>query len=174
MFFGWRMWKVCVVMSYGAIGFGVVCWVLGPGDSTRLWGVGGGVVLASLSYWPVNYTVSFLGGLASAGLTLLYTMGLGFTGIVPWAAAAAAFIMGTAFAYLNRQSVVILATSVLGAVLLVSGLTSWLMVWPSLYNSLRSLAFDTAIVVPFLLLVPTMVSCFYQIAEIRRVDGEQL
>lgn len=172
MFFGWRMWKISVMLSYGVIGALACRWWLGPDDAGLMDVLASGAALALLSYWPVNYTVSFLGGFAAAGVTVLYLKAIGFSGFAPWGASAAAFIMGSAFAYLNRQTVVILATAILGAVLLVSGLTSWIMAWPQVYTALRGLALDSTIMVPFLLLAPTIASCFYQGAEVSRLGVE--
>ena len=86
-----------------------------------------------------------------------------------WSSAAAAFIAGTAVACLNRGQVVILVTAFIGAVLVVSGLAMWVMELPGIYGALRGMASASAIVAPFVLLVPTVVSCFYQSAEVHRL-----
>ena len=124
MFFGWRMWKISVMLSYGVIGALACRWWLGPENVGLMDAIASGAALALLSYWPVNYTVSFLGGMAAAGLTVCYLKMIGCSGFSLWGAGSAALIMGSAFAYLNRQSVVVVATALMGAVLLVSGLAS--------------------------------------------------
>jgi len=40
------------------------------------------------------------------------------------------------------------------------------------YSTVRAMASNSIIVVPFLLLVPTVMSSFYQIAEVRRLQAE--
>ena len=76
----------------------------------------------------------------------------------------------TAFAFLNRQQIVIVVTAFLGAVLLMSGLATWVMQAPALYGTLRQMATGSAIVLPFILIVPTVMSSFYQTAEVRRLN----
>jgi hypothetical protein len=73
---------------------------------------------------------------------------------------------------LNRQHVVILVTAFLGAVLVVSGLATWIIDMPALYGTVRAMTTGSAIVLPFVLLVPTVMSSFYQIAEVRRLHIE--
>ena len=76
----------------------------------------------------------------------------------------------TAFAFLNRQQIVIVVTAFLGATLLMSGLATWIMQAPAFYGTLRQMATGSAIVLPFILIVPTVMSSFYQTAEVRRLN----
>jgi len=170
MLFGWRLWKVCVVLAFGLIGAGVGAYFAGPNEDQALYAVGCGAALAMLSYWPANYSVAVLGGAIGAGVADFYLSAIHLTGATLWAADGTAFIACTAFAYLNRRHVVILVTAFLGAVLVMSGLTAWVMASPMLFGTVRSMAAWSVIVVPFLLLVPTVMSCFYQIAEVRRLQ----
>ena len=89
-----------------------------------------------------------------------------------WGGVGAAFVACTAFAVINRRHVVILVTAFLGALLLLSGLTSWAMNVPGVLGTFRSMAAWSVVVVPFLVLVPMVMSCFYQIAEVRRLRIE--
>jgi hypothetical protein len=43
------------------------------------------------------------------------------------------------------------------------------MAMPILYGTVRAMASYSMIVVPFLLIVPTVMSCFYQVSEIHRI-----
>jgi hypothetical protein len=172
MLFGWRMWKICVVSAFGLIGFAVT-YQLMPTQSDRLWyAIGAGVLLAVAVFHPVKYSICVLGGLIAAGIVHLYLQSLQFDPPVVWAGAGAAFIGGTAYAALARRHVVVGVTAFLGACLLVTGLAAWMIAFPAFFNSARYLAERSAIVIPFVLGVPTVMSCFYQIAEIHRVQAE--
>ncbi|MGB2987968.1 MAG: hypothetical protein WBE26_19035 [Phycisphaerae bacterium] len=170
MLFGWRMWKICVILSFGLIGAVITSSLVGPCNDQWLYTVAGGVALGLLSYWPASHAVAVLGGLIGGGIVTHFLAGIGLSGTALWAAGGAAFIACTAFAFLNRQHVVIVVTAFLGAMLLVSGLAAWLMAMPGLYGTVRGMATGSAIVVPFLLLVPMVMSCFYQGAEVRRLN----
>jgi len=169
MLFGWRMWKVCVMLSYALLGAALGAWIVGPCDGQWLYALAAGAGLGLVSYWPVNYAVSVLGGLIGAGMVTYSLANLGVAGTALLASGGAAFIGCAAFAFLNRQHVVIVVTAFLGAALLVSGLTAWVVNLPGLYGTLRAMATGSAIVIPFIVVVPTVVSSFYQLAEVRRL-----
>jgi hypothetical protein len=169
MLFGWRMWKLCVVLSFGLIGAAVTAMFLGPSDDGWMYILAGGAALGLLSYWPVKYALSVLGGLIAAGVVTHSLGGIGLTGATLWSSAAVAFIAGTALACLNRQQVVILVTAFIGAILTISGLAMWVLELPGIYGALRGMAGESAIVAPFVVLVPTVMSCFYQSAEVHRL-----
>ncbi len=172
MLFGWRLWKVCVVLSFGLIGALIGARLVGPSDDQMTYAVVCGIFLGLVSYWPGHISIAVLGGVIGAGVAHSYLEMLHMTGGTLWGGVGAAFVACTAFAVLNRRHVVILVTAFLGAMLLLSGLTSWVMNVPGVLGTFRSMAAWSAIVVPFFVLVPTVMSCFYQIAEVRRLQIE--
>jgi hypothetical protein len=172
MLFGWRLWKLCVMFSFGLIGALLGAWLAGPGQAQWVFALAAGALLGVASYWPVGYGVSLLGGLIVAGLVTQSVASMGLSGTALWITGGVACVAGTAYAHLNRQYVVILVTAFLGAALLLSGLAVWMMNLPGLWATLRGLATDSVIILPFLVLVPTVVSSFYQLAEARRCHAK--
>lgn len=172
MLFGWRMWRICVILSFGLIGAIVTAYLVGGGDNQWLYTVAGGAAVGVLSYWPARYALALLGGLIGGGLVVYSLDSIGIAGTALWGLGLTSFIACIALAVLNRQGVVVIVTSFLGAVLLVSGLVAWSMATPSLYKTFQGLAGGSAIVIPFLILVPTVMSCFYQGAEVRRLCAD--
>jgi hypothetical protein len=172
MLFGWRLWKVCVVLAFGLIGTLIAAQVIGPRDNQMTYALACGMVLGLLSYWPGHFSVAVLGGVIGGGVTHFYLESMNLSSGTLWGGVGAAFVACTAFAVINRRYVVILVTAFLGAMLLLSGLTSWAMNVPGVLGTFRSMAAWSVIVVPFLVLVPTVMSCFYQIAEVRRLQIE--
>jgi len=170
MLFGWRMWKVCVILAFGTLGAAVTAQIAGAGEAQWQAALVGGLVVGALSAWPVKYSVAVLGGLIGAGIVTysMSTMHLA-TGTV-WSCAGAAMIGCTAYAFINRQHVVILVTAFMGAVLLMAGVTSWLGAMPGLYGTFAGLIAGSSLVLPFILVVPTVMSSFYQVAEVRRLN----
>jgi hypothetical protein len=172
MFFGWRMWKVCLVVSFGLIGMAVGAKLAGSGSYQAVCSVGCGVVLGALSYKPADYSLAVLGGLIAGGFVINAMSGMGLNGPVLWIAGGVALLACSAVAFLNRQFVVITVTAFIGAMLLVSGLAVFAMSFSAFYATLYSMARGSMIVLPFLLLVPTVMSCFYQVAEVHRLNAE--
>lgn len=172
MLFGWRMWKMCVVLSFGLIGAAIGTKLADSSPYQLLYAIGCGAGLAVLSYRPANYSLAALGGLIGGGFVINFLTNAGLSGTVLWIAGGLALCACAALAFLNRQLVVIGATAFIGAVLLMSGLTVFAMSFPTFYATLYSMGKGSIIVLPFLLLVPMVMSCFYQIAEVRRVNAE--
>ena len=168
MAFGWRLWKGCVVLSFGLVGMTVGTYLL-KDHAIQPWpAIGCGLLFAVISYWPVNYSLALLGGGVGAAFLYNTLAGMGLTGAVLWITAGIGLFGCTALAFINRQLVVIGVTSFLGAVLALSGLTAVVMNQGSLYSTLAS---HSAFLVPFALIVPTVMSCFYQVAEVHRTNS---
>jgi len=172
MVFGWRMWRLCVVLSFGLIGVAAAPVLFNPSDDRWFYALVGGALLALVSYWLAKYAVSILGGLIGAGIIAYLLADMKVTGAPLWLTLAIVFIIASAVSFLNRRHVVIGVTAVLGAVLGISGLTAFLMASPNLYGTFSSLAGTSAIVLPFILLVPAVMSYFYQVAEVHRFHAE--
>lgn len=171
MLFGWRMWKVCVILSFGAIGAALGAYYAGRHGHQLSFAIAGGVLFALASFWPAKYAVALLGGLIGAGLVTYSVSNMNLTAGAVWGAGGAAMLVCTAYAFINRQHVVIMVTAFLGSVLLVAGLSAWVMASPQLFGSIRSVT-SGSMALPFLLIVPTVMSSFYQVAEVNRTDVE--
>ncbi|MBI1825403.1 MAG: hypothetical protein HY287_05570 [Planctomycetes bacterium] len=170
--FGWRLWKFCVVLCFGLIGAGVATCFVHEAPDRWLVAFVSGAALAAISSWPINYSVSFLGGIIGGAIGYFYLEFLQADPIIQWAGAGVIGLACTGMAVINKRKVVILVTAFLGAILIISGLTAWIVSSPELFGTFRSMSSTCAIVVPFVLLVPTVMSCFYQMAEVRRLQIE--
>ena len=98
--------------------------------------------------------------------------GYGFTDAALWGIGGLAFFSFSAFSYLHIKHVVIGVTSLFGSAFVVTGLAVWTMAAPSLYGHVSSLARENSLVVPFCLMVPMVVSCFYQVGEMHRLMAD--
>ncbi len=173
MFFGWRLWRLCVVCSFAIIGGGLCMSFFGSGVSGSgdwMFGVAGGLLFGVVSYWPARYLVAILGGIVASGAALIYFQAIGIHGMAQYALGAAVMMAATAYAYLNRRHVVVLLTSFLGAAALMSGILAIVMTVPAINNTYQSMVSNSSVVGPFMLFVPTVMSCFYQIADMRKMN----
>jgi len=167
MIFGWRLWKGCVVISFGLIGFGLGVHFF-DGNPNQFWySLGIAAAMAAVSYWPVNYALALLGGLVGAATIMEILSSAGFSGSLLWILVGTALFSASALAFINRQLVVIALTAFQGSVLLVSGIAALVMTMPALDAAFSD---HSGFAVGFGLLVPTVMSCFYQVAEIHRLN----
>lgn len=170
MGFGWRLWKLCVVLSFAVIGGGLVLMLVPEMNDRWLIAGAAAVLLGAASYWPARHAVPLLGGLIGGGAVLTYLAEVGLKGTPLWCLAGAGLVLSAAYALIYRDKVVVLITAFLGSILLISGLIALVMTSRSLYGWFSGLASESVIVAPFLLIVPTVVSCFYQMGESRRAN----
>ncbi len=172
MIFGWRMWKATVVISFGLIGLVVGGMVAGPGSNQMFYAIGSGSILALLSYYPVNHALALLGGLIGGGLVTTLFEAAGMHGPMLWTLGGLAVFGSGAVAFINRQLLVIAVTALIGAALMMSGLAVVAMHFPAFYGTMRYMSNNSAIVLPFVLIVPTVMSCFYQVAEVHKTNAQ--
>lgn len=171
---GWRMWRFCVALAYGVIGASGAVWLMGRfGMETDYFLAGGAGMIAAVTAFSVaNFCLPLLGGIIGAGVLYPILTGMGLRDMALWVGALVCAIGGGALALINRRYLVISVTSFFGATLVISGLAALLMNTKALYSTFHGLAMGSVIVVPFLLLVPTVMSFFYQVADVRRVQAE--
>lgn len=172
--FGWRMWRFCVAMAYAVIGVSGAVWLMGHfGMETDYFLAGGaGLIGAVIAFSAATVCLPLLGGIIGAGVLYPILSGMGLRDVALWVAAAVCAVGGGGLAFINRRYLVISVTSFFGATLVVSGLAALLMNAKSMYATFHGMAMGSVIVVPFMLLVPTVMSFFYQVADVRRVQAE--
>ena len=168
MLFGWRLWKVCVVFSFGLIGAGLGGTLAGDSGSQWYFVLIGAVVLGFASYLFANLAIGALGGLIGVCAILYFLTRMNLSDSTLWALSGAGLLTGAAYSLLYRQHLIVLVTSFLGAVLLLSGFAAVAMNSPGIMSTIRSMAYGSEIVVPFIILVPTVMSSFYQVSDMRR------
>lgn len=172
MLFGWRVWKICVAVTWGLVGLVAFTGLAEGNPDLQLFVLAGGFLLGLLSYWLAHYAVVLMGGVLGASVVMQMLAALHIRDTTFWLISAAVVMAACAYAHLNRRLVVIFVTAFIGAILVISGLTAFAMEFKAFYGAMRSLATGSVIVIPFLLLVPTVMSCFYQVSEIRRANAD--
>jgi len=172
MLFGWRLWRVCTILSFGAIGAIVAGVLVGPTENQWLYAIMAAVLLAAAGALAGQYSIGALAGLLSGGISLNLLSSMGFQGSTLWLAGGVGLTAGAAFGFLYGRHVVILMTAFEGAILVVSGFAAMMAASSGLYGTLRWMATSNYIVLPFMLLVPTVVSFFYQVSEVHRVQAD--
>jgi len=169
---GWRMWRISLAVTYALLGFAVVTVYGDAAEQQLMYGVVGGLVLAIISGVLANQAVCVLGGIVGAGISHKVLAGVGLTDAALWAATGLSLLIFSAIAFINRRKVVIVVTSFQGAVLLISGLAVFIMANPWFNAFFRGAAnWATAIFIPFVVMVPTVIGCFLQVADIRRHES---
>jgi hypothetical protein len=174
MLFGWRLWKPCVSLSFAIVGaMAATIFARYQGSDADLLFVGiCALVFASVTYYFARAALPMLGGLIGAGIVWELCGEFRMDGLMQWVLTAAAFIAACGLSLINRRYLIIGITGFLGAVVFMSGVAALIMSMGSLYSTVQSMAVGSALVVPFLLLVPSVMSFFYQVSEVRRVQAE--
>lgn len=168
MLLGWRMWKFAVVLTFALIGLMVGVALAQTPSQAALYGVGGAVALGLASFPPVHQSIAVLGGLIGAGMVRMFLESVGLEGVPLWIAVALTLLVVTPLCAINRKQVIILITAFQGAVLMISGLAILVRAEPTLRGTYEQMSEYSAIVGPFVLLVPTVIGVFLQMADVRQ------
>ncbi|MCC7292166.1 MAG: hypothetical protein IT449_08925 [Phycisphaerales bacterium] len=170
MALGWRMWKFCVVITFTLIGMAVGVGLAEAPQQQVTYGLCGAVVLGLASFPPVQHSISLLGGLLGGALLHGMLEAFGLEGVALWVSTGLVVMVVTPLCAINRKQVIILITSFQGAVMLVSGLAILAHSEPMFRGTYEEMAEYSAIVTPFVLLVPTVMSIFLQMADVRQKE----
>jgi hypothetical protein len=165
---GWRIWKVAVVLNFALIG-GILGNNISPWEEQRwLFALACGVIVGCASFPIANYAVSALGGLVGAGITFTMATAATTNDMLIWVVAGIALLVCCGLSFLYLRQVIILVTSFEGGVLLLAAAVAIFAEMPGLFGFFRRIAVESAIFVPFLLLVPTVIGSLLQMAEVNR------
>ena len=173
---GWRLWPVAAVASLalagGAVGQSAVQTVTGAGGFHLPWAVGGAVLLGFAGVLLPRHAATILGGLVGGSVATGVLASFGIMGYGQLVGGLLAFVGATAWAFANRQRVVVLITSLEGGILLASGIAVILPEVPLLCGFFRSMIINSPYVVPFFVLVPTVIGVTLQHADANRSSSK--
>jgi hypothetical protein len=165
LMYGWRVFKVLVVISFALLGLGLGMIIGGKivGQSSQLWGGAIGLVLMALISIPLmQYAVSVLGAMAGGMLTagLWYACGLNERYI--WAGALIGVISGGMISFIVFRIAVMLFSSLGGSSLMVVGLLALLYRFPQTGEQVQQLVFEQKWFLPVALILPTITGLIVQ------------
>lgn len=170
--FGWRLRRATIGLSFALLGYCLGLTFAPKADMAMWYGLGAGGVLVLMAFVPLRFSVAVLGGAIGGYICYLTGQAWGLMAL-PLAilAVVCALLLGGLSA-IYRQFVLILITSVEGAVLLVAGLSVVLLTSTNLHATVREMIGSSSIVLPFFIIVPAVMGIFYQVSEVRRVGAE--
>ena len=165
LFYGWRVFKILVVISFAILGMGlgiVLAGKVGGDNNQILGGVAGFVVLAVISVPLMRWAVSLLGAAAGGILTsgVWYACQLNEEYI--FAGALIGIIAGGMISFIIFKVAVMLFSSLGGSGLMVTGILALLYLYPETTEQVKELVFNESWFLPAALLVPTVVGIIVQ------------
>jgi len=162
LIYGWRVFKVLVVINIAVLGL-VVGRFLGAKLNSPIWGgIIGTIVMATIT-WPfMKYCVSGLGALAGAVLGAAIWQ----TAILPeplvWVGALAGLVAGGFMAFSSFKFSIMLFTSLQGSVFLAIGLLALLNDYPRLSSYLAVIVYSHGYFLSLAVVIPTVFSILLQ------------
>ncbi len=175
MFMGWQIHKVAVPFTSLLVGLILGQILFNTVVASLIVGSLIGLVLASVTYFNIRYTVGLLGGLVGVFIISGYIStfrSFHLPSIIQWGIALFAFAGGAALAFVMFREMAIIITSFIGSLMLVSGLNGVLPQYiPSLYQTITTFLVDyPAFLVPFLIGGPTLIGTLTQMANADKAD----
>ncbi len=165
LFYGWRVFKVLVVISFALIGLrlGITLTSKLIGDNHQLFGgIVGLIILAALSVPLMRWAVSILGAVAGG----ILTSGLWYACHLPeqyiWAGGLVGVVAGGMISFIIFRIAVMLFSSLGGSGLVVTGILALLYIYPPTTEQVQELVFTQKWFLPIALLVPTALGVILQ------------
>ena len=166
LLYGWRIFKVLVVICFGLVGLFVGIKIGAQFDARILGGIVGLSILAGISVPLMRWAVSILGAIAGGVLAggVWYAVGLPEQYIL--AGAIIGIVAGGMISFIIFKIAVMLFTSLGGGTLIVMGMLSLLHQYESVQEppteSIKTVFYSHQWFVPVLLLVPTFIGVMLQ------------
>ena len=166
LLYGWRIFKVMVVICFGLVGLFAGIKIGARFGSEILGGVAGLVILAGASIPLMRWAVSLLGAIAGGIITsgLWYAFGLPERYIL--AGALIGIIAGGMISFIVFKAAVMLFTSFGGGILIITGLLSLIYHYESIQvpptATVRMMLYTHHWFLPALLLAPTIIGIIVQ------------
>jgi len=169
--YGWRVFKMLVVISFGLIGLLLGLTVsdkVSGGDSQILGGLIGLGLMAALSVPLMRWAVSILGAVAGGILTSGMWYACGLTETYIWAGALIGIIAGGMISFIIFKVAVILFSSLGGSGLMATGILALLYLYPPTTEKVEELIFTQKWFLPTMLMAPTLVGVILQNKFVKR------
>lgn len=168
VFMGWRIWRPAAVASLGFVGLVVGQMISGDSSFNLAYGLGGAAAFGIAGFLLPTQASTVIAALIGGSVASLIAFAFGYAGTVHWIVVGLGALGAGAWGFAYRHHVVITITSAEGGVLIISGATIMLAEWPYMYNFLRAASMHSGFMLPFLILVPTVIGVTLQLADANR------
>ena len=164
LFYGWRVFKVLVVISFALIGLvaGIIIGKVIGGGHNPILGVLLSAVLAIVSVPLMRWAVCLLGAAAGG----LLTASIWYAAALPeqyiWAGALVGVVAGGMISFIVYRIAVMLFSSLGGSVLVVAGVLAMLHMYVHTSTQIHDLMFNERWFLPAVIIVPTLVGVLIQ------------
>jgi len=166
MLYGWRIFRILVVISFALIGMFLGIWLGGKSGNEILGGVVGSAILGGVSRPLMKWCVFILGGAAGALLTGGLWYAFSFPQYYLWAGAAVGGVAGAMISFIVIKVAVMLFTSVGGSVITVAGVLRLVDLWEGTRSPatehIKDWIYNYNWFLPLTLIVPSLVGIFTQ------------
>jgi hypothetical protein len=164
LFYGWRIFKALTIMTFALFGLiiGVLISQKMGSPSNPILGIMLAIVLGIVSVPMMSWSVGILGAVAGA----ILTGGLWFAFKLPdqylWAGSLTGLVAGGMISFIVFKIAVILFTSVGGSAMLATGVLALLFQYSETKIKTQDLFLGPKWFIPFLLIIPTIISIYWQ------------
>ena len=170
IFFGHSLYKIFTAVAFAFLGWWLtsVCKGIDLSDSARLIApLVGGVVLGAASYPLAKYGVALLGGIAAAGICWQLFGGAGPGERLVLGLCGLCLVGVTALAIVRHDEVAVFASTVFGAVMVVSGTVALFARFPSIGATYHHLMMRYPLVVWVSFITPLVIGLAFQLATLK-------
>ena len=166
LLYGWRIFKVLVVISFGLLGMFIGIKVGGYAGSEIWGGVIGLIIMAIISVPLMKWCICILGAVAGGVLAGGVWYAFGLPQMYIWAFALVGVVAGGMISFIVLKVAVMLFTSLGGSAITVVGMLALLHLYENMANppttNIHDLVFEQNWFLPVALMLPTLIGMAMQ------------
>jgi len=171
VFFGHSIYRVLCTVAFAVLGWWLVftaCQSLGFGSIIELVvPLLGGLLLGAAGFYLAKYGVALLGGVAAAGICWQLFGGLGVPETIVLILCVISFVGVAALAIVRHDGVIVFASTVFGAVMIVSGAVALFARFPSIGANFRQLLARYPAMLWMSFITPLVIGLAFQLATLK-------
>jgi hypothetical protein len=162
IFYGWRIFRILVVICCAFIGMLLGMWV-GAKAGSQLWGgVFGAILLAIVAFPLTKWAVCILGALAGGILTGGVWYALGLPSEYIWAGALVGVVAGGMISFIVFKISIMLFTCLAGVTMILAGILALFYMYQPSARTVQDLVLHNQWFLPAAIILPTIGAMFLQ------------
>lgn len=162
LLYGWTFYKPLITLNAGVVGAYLGALLGFRAGSALLGGIMGGILLASIAYPMMKWSVAIIGGVVGAMFGATIWLSAGQASAYAWSGALTGLVGFGLFAFILFRGSLIMYTSIQGGAMAILGLLGLAFKYPEMAQKMAATLKGQPLALPVAVLVATILGLIFQ------------
>lgn len=162
LLYGWTFYKPLITLNAGVVGAYLGALLGYRAGSALLGGIMGGILLASIAYPMMKWSVAIIGGVVGAMFGATIWLSAGQAPVYAWSGALTGLVGFGLFAFILFRGSLIMYTSIQGGAMAILGLLGLAFKYPEMAQKMAATLKGQPLALPVAVLVATILGLIFQ------------